>query len=165
MARIMDLISKNIPRPLTVFAIGALCLLLCGCSTFNRAWRAAGQQPISESPIEGRWEGRWVSEVNGHEGKLLCLVSRRTDSEYAARFRATYLKVLRFSYTVPLSVEHREGVWYFHGEENLGKMAGGLYHYSGRATQTNFHSSYRSKYDHGVFEMRPVPAGAEGEPR
>ena len=37
--------------------------------------------------------------------------------------------------------------------------AGGLYTYKGRATATNFFSTYSCKYDHGIFEMtRPTTA-------
>ena len=103
--------------------------------------------------MEGRWQGRWSSDANGHNGKLLCFVSRQEDGDYAARFKATYKRVLKFSYTVPITVEHTNGVWHFHGEENLGKLAGGIYQYDGTATPTHFHSTYHSKYDHGVFEM------------
>jgi hypothetical protein len=139
-------------------------VLLCvtsGCSTFNRAWREAGQHPVRAKSIEGRWEGRWLSEVNGHNGKLRCLISRQPDGDYSARFRATYLKVLRFSYTVTLRVEPGEGEWRFHGEANLGKMAGGNYRYAGRATQTEFHSTFDSQYDRGTFEMRRIGEAAQ----
>ena len=44
--------------------------------------------------------------------------------------------------------------WEFDGEANLGTMAGGSYYYEGRATTTNLVSTYRSKYDHGRFEMQ-----------
>ena len=111
--------------------------------------------------MEGRWQGYWLSDANGHKGKLLCLVSREETGDYAARFKATYKKVLKFSYTVPLKVEHQDNVWLFHGEENLGKLAGGVYQYDGMATSTNFHSTYRSKYDHGVFEMERPETGAK----
>lgn len=126
---------------------------VCGCSTFNRDWRAAAQQPAPANSIEGRWEGRWLSDVNGHNGNLRCLMTRESDTRYQARYRATYRKLLRFSYTVPLTVAAGDGVWQFSGEENLGKLAGGIYRYEGRATTTNFHSTYTSKYDHGTFEM------------
>jgi hypothetical protein len=33
-------------------------------------------------------------------------------------------------------------------------MAGGVYTYEGSASATNFTSTYNSKYDHGVFQMR-----------
>jgi hypothetical protein len=61
---------------------------------------------------------------------------------------------MKFSYTVPLKAALSNGVWHFRGEENLGKMAGGVYEYAGTATRTNFHSTYQSKHDHGIFEMQ-----------
>jgi len=63
-----------------------------------------------------------------------------------------------------MKVEPQDGGWRFHGEENLGRMAGGVYRYEGKAMATNFHSTYRSAYDCGVFgkerpETHPVPPG------
>lgn len=138
--------------------VSTLLCLSCGCSTFNRAWRQAGRQPAPTNSLEGRWEGRWLSDANGHHGKLLCLVTRKPDGDYAARFRATYWRVLRFSYSVTLKVERHDDGWHFRGEENLGKLAGGVYCYSGHASQTGFHSTYDSKYDRGKFEMHRLPA-------
>lgn len=132
----------------------ALLLLSCGCSSFNREWRRVGKQGDSPDSIAGRWEGHWLSDVNAHTGKLRCIVTGETNGICAARFRATYMKVLDFSYTVPLKVEQRDGIWHFQGEEDLGAVAGGIYRYIGSANSTNFHSSYDSQYDHGVFEMR-----------
>ena len=153
----MNLHRKQLNPSLPIWLTGALLCVTCGCSTFNRAWREAGRQPAQTNSIEGRWEGRWLSEANGHSGKLRCLMSRQPDGDYAARFRASYMKVLRFGYTVTLNVEFRDGVWHFHGEEDLGKMAGGVFHYAGRATQTNFPATFRSGSDHGTFEMdRPT---------
>lgn len=129
-------------------------LLTCGCSTFNRDWKNAAQQPTPPNSVEGRWEGKWVSEVNGHNGKLRCLISREGDARCAARFHATYKTIFRFSYEVMLDIQPHYGGWEFNGEENLGKLAGGVYFYEGRASSTNFFSTYRSKYDHGIFEMR-----------
>ena len=119
--------------------------MLCGCSTFNREWRLAGQTPALADSIEGRWEGRWLSEVNGHNGQLRCLMRRQQDTGWQARFRATYGKILHFSYTVPLTVQEHYGGWEFNGEENLGKFAGGVYYNEGRASDTNFAATYRSK--------------------
>lgn len=131
-----------------------LVLVASGCSTFNRDWdRAAGQVPPVNS-IAGRWEGAWTSDVNAHTGRLRCLMTRESDTSYRARFRATYWKIFRYSYAVSLAVEEHEGTWQLNGEENLGKMAGGVYHYEGSVSPTHFHATYRSKYDHGVFEMQ-----------
>ena len=129
-------------------------LLACGCSTFNRDWKKAAQHPTPIESIEGRWEGQWLSEVNMHTGKLRCVITRESDDCYAARFQATYAKFFGFSYTVSLEIQRHYGGWEVNGEEDLGKLAGGVYYYEGRASATNFFSTYRSKYDHGTFEMR-----------
>lgn len=142
-----------------------LALLLCGCSSFNHAWKQAGSTPAPRDSVEGRWEGDWLSAANGHTGNLRCLITKQADGPYEARFRATYLKVLRFSYTVPLEITRSNEAWHFHGEADLGKAAGGVYRCEGNATPTNFHSTYRSKYDHGDFEMtRPAEAGSSPNP-
>jgi hypothetical protein len=128
-------------------------LLLCGCSSFKSEWRSAEKQPVARDSIAGRWEGRWVSDVNAHTGRLRCIITGETNGVCQARFRATYMKILRYSYTVQLKVERRDDGWVFSGEEDLGAMAGGIYRYHGNATATNFHSTYDSKYDRGLFEM------------
>lgn len=136
-----------------------LTLLLCGGCSFSRAWNQAGQTPPALNSIEGRWEGRWLSDHNGHTGRLRCVLSHKEDSTYSAYFRATYWKIFRYSYRVDLAFEQRDGVWHFRGDENLGWFAGGVYRYEGKVTSTNFHSTYESKYDHGTFEMgRPGPS-------
>lgn len=104
--------------------------------------------------MAGRWEGKWISEVHGHNGALRCVITEAADGNHDARFRATYMKLLKFSYTVPLSVVETNGVWRFSGQEDLGTIAGGVYHYEGNASQAEFQSTYRSKSDHGVFEMQ-----------
>ena len=141
------------PGILAAWAL-VLLLLLCGCSSFNRDWRQTAAQPTGRDSIEGRWEGSWISEVNGHHGKLRCLLTHQTEDRYQARFRATYARVLRFSYTVPLAFQSHEGGWEFNGEADLGKLGGGVYYYEGRVSTTNLHSTYRSKYDHGTFQLR-----------
>jgi hypothetical protein len=130
-----------------------ILLLACGCSTFNRDWRRAVKQPVDQTSPEGRWEGRWISESNGHNGKLRCLMSRESDSIYRAKFRATYAGILHFGYTARWEMHSHDIGWEFDGEADLGKMAGGVYYYEGRTTGTNLVSTYRSKYDHGRFEM------------
>lgn len=134
-----------------------LALLLgwtCGCSTFRRDWRAASKERIAPDSIAGRWEGRWLSEVNGHTGKLRGVLKQTCDDQWFAQFRATYWKVFRFSSSVELTVQPHENGWRFTGEKNLGKLAGGVYQYEGKATPTDFSATYRSKYDHGIFEMQ-----------
>ena len=132
-------------------ALAALAFL-SGCSSFNREWRAAGKQP-APSGLAGRWEGRWVSDANGHNDKLRCVITEKGANDYSAHFHATYKHIFHFSYTVPLSVQKQGDNFVFSGQADLGKLAGGMYTYNGAATPTNFFSTYDSKYDHGKFEM------------
>jgi hypothetical protein len=163
-ARVHQSSAHHPGRQAVLLAIALLALITSGCSSFNREWRQAQKAPVRLDSLEGRWEGRWLSDANGHNGNLRCLITRTNGTEYAARFRATYLWVLRFSYTVSLQVEAHDGGWRFRGEEDLGKAAGGLYRYAGTATATNFHSTYDSKYDHGVFEMNRVAGKKSNQP-
>ncbi len=136
-----------------IVPIIAGAFLLSGCSSFNREWSAALKEPIPSATLSGPWEGRWISDVNGHNDKLRCIISQKTDSGYDAKFHATYKSVFHFGYTVPLEVKKRGNSFVFSGEADLGKMAGGVYTYEGASTATNFFSTYDSKYDHGKFEM------------
>jgi len=139
-------------------ALWAVVLAGGGCSSFNRDWKAAAIAPADG--LEGRWEGRWRSEASGHNDALRCLITHAGSSNYVARFHAKFRAVFRvsFGYTVPLAVEKKTNEFLFEGSADLGSLAGGRYTYTGRATTTNFFSSYDSKYDHGVFEMTR-PAG------
>ena len=137
----------------------ALLLGVTGCSTFQREWRAAGKAQPAANDIQGRWEGTWSSRTNGHHGRLRCLISKETDSQYLARFHANYHKILSFSYAVALTVRAADGAYQFQGDADLGRMAGGGYHYEGRATPTNFFSTYQAKGDGGVFEMKRPQGG------
>ncbi len=127
--------------------------LLCGCSGFGREWRAAAKLPTSANDIAGRWEGHWVSDANGHHGKLRCVMHRETGDACRAHFRATYAGILRFGYTATLHVTNDATGFHLRGEADLGRLAGGVYRYEGLASPTNFSSTYRCAVDHGRFEM------------
>lgn len=136
------------PPVLTVVA------LLCGCAAFNREWKQLATRPAPQDSIEGAWVGRWTSDATGHSGRLRCWIVRSDETRYAARFRAQYAGLFRFTYTVQLEVQPHFGGWEFSGQEDLGALAGGVYYYEGHATPTNLFSIYRSRRDHGIFELR-----------
>ena len=140
---------------LPVAVITGLVLILgtAGCSTFNSEWKKAARAAPAEE-ITGRWEGSWRSERNGHHGSLRCVITRTDGQLCRARYKATWWKVFRFGYTVTMHVEKTATAFRFQGEADLGWMAGGHYDYAGEATSTTFSSTYKSKHDHGVFEMR-----------
>jgi hypothetical protein len=130
-----------------------MTLCVSGCSTFNYEWRREGRKPTPANDITGRWEGSWLSKANGHNGALRCLVWRETNDVLRARFYSTYDGWLHFGYTAFLHPHPGTHGVAFDGEADLGKLAGGVYKYSGHATPTNFFSTYKSKYDHGTFQM------------
>ena len=139
----------------------AAALVLCGCSTFNYEWRQAVRKPVPSEGITGRWEGRWLSQANGHNDKLQALIAAVDTNHYDVKFHAAYKKwiTVHFSYTVRMETKpEQDGRVLFHGSEDLGALAGGVYTYEGHADRTNFFSTYKSKYDHGTFEMKR-PAG------
>jgi len=144
---------EGLSRSGTLFLL-LVALSLVGCSSFNRDWKRATLGPPPTDGLAGRWEGFWMSERNGHNGKLRCLITQSNSGPYQARFRAKYWKILAFGYTVPLTVERSNDTFRFEGEANLGRLGGGLYSYSGAVCGTNFHSTYRSKYDFGHFQMQ-----------
>jgi hypothetical protein len=146
---------RRFAAPHPVFALALLLVALTGCSSLGREWRAAARQPAPATGIGGRWEGVWVSEVNGHRGRLRAILTPETNQVWRARFHARYAGLLTFGYTVQLhTTEAAKGEVRFEGEADLGKLAGGVYTYTGRANPTNFHATYRSRNDHGRFELR-----------
>ncbi len=140
----------------TAFLFILAALLGSGCSTFNYEWRVAARTPAPTNDITGRWEGRWISHANGHNDAMRCLVTKVDDRHYDAKFHAAYKKwiTVYFSYTVRMETRPATNGVAFHGAENLGALAGGIYTYDGFATPMNWSSTYKSKYDRGVFEMK-----------
>jgi hypothetical protein len=151
-------------RPAAAFRHGlaatvclAAALLLAGCSTFEHEWQAARRLPRLEDDLAGRWEGTWRSKATGHNNQLRAVIATGTNGVYSTQFHARYkIGIFRFSfgYTVPLRAALTNDIHQFHGETDLGWLAGGLYRYEGSATGTNFFSTYRSKYDHGEFQLQ-----------
>lgn len=129
-----------------------------GCSTFNRDFNQATEQPLPQIDITGPWTGTWTSEKSGHTGDLRCLVSPlEKENEYEARFHATYAGFLTFEYTITLITERKPDAMHFHAEQDIGALAGGVYEYKGTVTPEAFMADYTSKGDFGVFNMtRPA---------
>lgn len=139
-----------------------LAALFGNCTDFNRHWKRHSARSQTPDGIEGRWQGEWVSEENGHTGKLRCLLIKEEANRYRARFHATYSKVLRVCYTVPLTAQETNGRCVLKGEVDLGRLAGGVYHYRGEADAMTFNCTYACAYDHGTFALkRPEPPASD----
>lgn len=141
------------PSVLLQLLLGLVVMsLFTGCSAFQRDWRKAARQP--HSGIAGRWEGSWRSDSPGHDGRLRCLLTPIAPDQYEARFHAKYKKILGFGYTAAFTGRTTNGVFAFSGQADLGKLAGGIYHYEGRISLEDFFSTYKSKYDRGTFQLQ-----------
>jgi hypothetical protein len=140
-------------RVFSLVALLCVGLLLTGCAgRFDRAWREAGTRS-PESPLAGRWDGKWRSEKHkGSGGRLRGVMIPQGKDAYRAEFKANWL-VFSSTYTVNFQTETRRGEVHFQGEHDLGPLFGGVYNFIGRATPDRFHASYDSSYDRGIFEM------------
>ena len=140
-----------------LFVTSLLLPLLTGCSSFHREWRAAANFAVPADDISGRWEGTWQNSNNTHQDKMCAILTRTGEGEYAGWFHAKYQKILSFGYRTAFT-----GIWegtefVFRGEENLGKLAGGVYKYAGRISPTNFFSTYESRYNSGTYTLKRPP--------
>ena len=137
-----------------------ICLLLpllAGCSSFHREWRAAANVAVPADGISGRWEGTWQNSNNTHLDKMRAILTRVGASEYAARFHAKYKKIFSFGYQTAFHGEWVGNEFVFQGDENLGRLAGGVYKYAGRISPTNFFSTYDSRYNSGTYTLKRPP--------
>jgi hypothetical protein len=135
-----------------------LAALVSNASDFKRRWRLDAPPPSAVNGLQGRWEGEWISEVNGHHGALRCLLACGETGDYKASFHAVYASVLRVCYTVQLHGQWTGGKLKLEGDADIGALAGGVYSYQGEAAENEFVCTYRCKYDHGTFRMKPAPS-------
>lgn len=142
-------------RSILCLCSGLLCVLLAtGCSSFQHRWEAAGRFAPTGDALEGRWQGSWQSDRNGHTGHLRCLLAKRGDQAYAADFEARYWKVLVFHTEVMLHTLPATNQVRFRGESQLPAWAGGTYYYAGHSDGQDWFCTYSNRYDHGTFTLR-----------
>ncbi len=146
---------KNARHKPAVLLLLALCTLLhAGCLTYQSSWRAGESIDPQADPIEGRWKGTWLSDHNGHTGSLRAVATKlEADGQYRFEFGATYMKILRATYDVQFDIQPEGDNFTLTGEQVLPGYMGGLYTYQGGIEGANFTAKYRSKLDHGTFQM------------
>lgn len=152
------------PHPSSLLLL-LLAFTLTGCSSFNSKWSSFKPQPLPPSGIGGRWEGKWISEVSGHEGRLRCIVEKSENAkateaiaiDYRFSFSATWGPGIVSDYDIEMKVQPAaEGGMAFEGDMDLGVFMG-VYRCKGRIVGDQFTATYTSDQDHGTFEMsRPV---------
>jgi hypothetical protein len=132
-----------------------LAALFNSSADFRREWKRYDAASRGGG-IEGRWQGEWISEVNGHHGELKGAITKSPPAGYKSVFQATFSKILHVCYEVVLSAREQEDAVELEGQADLGRLAGGVYRYKGRASPERFDCSYECKYDHGTFRMKRV---------
>ncbi len=146
------------PRFAHLLTLLILIAISSGCSStrFKREWK----KPIAtaQQGMEGRWEGTWLSGKNGHTGKLRCIVEKEENGGHNFHFYATYWKFFSGAYETSFQVQGEESPFSFEGTHQLPKLFGGVYSYTGTATDTDFTATYECRIDHGTFNMTRVQA-------
>ena len=138
------------------YLLACAALLLTGCSSFNKEWKAA-TQATSHAGVDGPWQGEWRSDKNNHHGELRCVLTQTSPTSFRAHYRAKFFKIFRYTYAATLNGRETNGVVALQGSADLGKLAGGVYTYEGMVTTNSFTSSYKSRHDHGKYVMsRPA---------
>jgi len=79
--------------------------------------------------VAGRWDGRWLSEANGHHGNLRCLMTRESEERCQARFSRDVRRRLSFQLHRAADLAAARRRVGTQREANLGKLAGGAYYY------------------------------------
>jgi hypothetical protein len=146
-------------RTTTLLLTAAALFLAGGCSPqFQSDWKRTEAAEVPGRPpadhLSGRWKGSWKSDKSGHGGGLRCIVSRTGDETYKAHFNATYMALLRFSYSMDMTADVRDDVTYVSGEEDIGKSYGGVYAYEGQADGRTFRLNYKTDSDYGHFSLK-----------
>lgn len=131
----------------TIWLLGALVALAAGCTSFEKRWQAAATGPADG--ITGRWTGTWQNTNNDHGGALRALVTRLSETNYAARFHATWGEYSG-SFQTELHGRMDGGEFVFTGRK---RVLGFLVRTAGRADATNFFSTYESRFDNGTFTL------------
>jgi hypothetical protein len=125
------------------------CLTSCGTAGFHKEWRAV--KPGADG-LSGAWEGTWLSESNGHSGKLKAVIGEGQGTQASpVRYYATWAGLLSGGFRT----EHRftkQGQGHvFSGSQSLGKY--GDFTVKGSVKDGHLHANYEAAGDHGIFRM------------
>ena len=131
-----------------------ITLFQTGCLTYHTSWKKP--EPRHDDHIVGRWQGAWLSEHNGHKGKLRAVATHKEGNIYRFQFGATFMLLLTASYDVDFTILPGDNFDILSGEAELPGYMGGLYNYEGKIENGKFTAKYKSKLDHGIFEMSKI---------
>jgi hypothetical protein len=140
----------------------------CGCcgesvpAVAESAPKTASASSPAPAPVEstapaapqvaGKWIGTWESIGHkGHGGGLRCEATEAGAGKWEAVFTAEYGPTK--SYNVKLEGKLSGAAVLFGGKVDLGRGDGGVFTWTGEATQTAFKGKYEGGGDTGSFQM------------
>ncbi len=141
-------------RNAALLAVTVLATLASGCS-FSREWKAASRQPSGPNDLTGAWVGTWQNSTNSHHDQLKAIITRVSDTEYQARFKAWWFGIFSGTFDTTLYGQWEGQEFVFQGTQDV---MGTEFEQKGRAGSTHFVSDYSSADYHGRFEMQRPPA-------
>ena len=147
--------TKSRPNPLRLLA-HMLAAVFNSRAAFHREWQRWDNPPVSD-PVAGRWTGEWVSEKSGHRGELRCVLTPDGSNFYRAHFYATFSKLFSVGYVTKFEAARTDGCVHLRGEEDLGRLAGGVYRCEGNVQQHKLLCQYSCRYDRGIFRLERRP--------
>ena len=137
----------------SLLCAAALALLLSSCGTAYRSeWNAAAAHSQEHGAIEGAWIGTWHSDVNGHTGKLWCLIKDGAPNERTFAYRATWGHILSGSFSAKHNLQKAAGATIIKVDHPIGKL--GTFHGEGKIQGDKFTACYQAAGDRGTFELK-----------
>lgn len=108
---------------------------------------------MADNPC-GRWAGSWCSTTNAHHGRIHARVCQIDGSTYKMRFTGTFLGVVPFTYSVPMTVtgQTAAGRTSLSGQSHLPLF--GSFCCNAEVGACDFVASYTSPKDQGTFTMQ-----------
>jgi hypothetical protein len=108
---------------------------------------------LANEGVAGRFSGSWCSQSSGHQGRM-CANLRQTDAcTYRARFTGTFLGIVPFAYSVPMTVtgQSPDGAVWLSSRSRLPLF--GEFTTQARVDSAGMSATYWSRRDQGTFEM------------
>ncbi len=150
-----------------LFTAAFLVITLASCSLgYERKWKSVAKATAHTPPsdLTGAWVGTWKSLGDGHTGTLKAIVTKPSattsgggatgkPTEYVFLYKATWKTILSGVIEAKHQAQWKGPHCTLSGEKDLG-VFGGIFSFTGKATPTEFHADYKSKLDHGVFDLR-----------
>lgn len=103
--------------------------------------------------VAGGFSGSWCSQTSGHQGRMCARLRQVDDCTYRARFTGTFLKIIPFAYSVPMTVtgQSPDGAVFLGSRSRLPLF--GEFSTQARVDSAGMSATYWSRRDQGSFEM------------